>query len=74
MTAVFQAWITLWMVVTLKRMESTWGRTSLGVKGTVQFLSMRCQPVAHSGAEVQKLVRNIHRREIQAGGYAAIYI
>lgn len=37
-------------------------------KEKVPFLSMTCQPVGHPGADVQKLVRNVHRRERWAGG------
>lgn len=32
-------------------------------KGTGLLLSMACQPLGYPGADVQELVRNVHRRE-----------
>lgn len=44
------------------------GKSKLRGKRKVHFLSSTCYPVGHPCTDVQKLVRNVHRRERRAGG------
>lgn len=41
MILVFTAQIALWIVVILKKIGNTWGRTSLGVSSVFDMLGMR---------------------------------